>query len=765
MSPTSNFSNNYIWSLNAVLGKGATGYVYQGLHKHNGESVAVKTFIPQSKQRPDLVQMREFDVLQKLDHENIVKLLAIEEEEQTRSRILVMELCNGGSLYTILDDPENTYGLPEEEFLLVLKHTSSGMNYLRTNHIVHRDLKPGNIMRHITKDGRSVYKLTDFGAARELEDDQQFVSLYGTEEYLHPDMYERAVLRKDARKAFSASVDLWSIGVTLYHVSTGSLPFRPFGGRRNCETMYKITTQKASGIISGVQNSNKGPIEWSDQLPSTCQLNAGLKKYMTPMLAGLMECNPSLMWTFDKFFTEVTNLMQKIKINVFFVDQCRTFAIYCNPNDTLQSFKLLIKEQTNLALEKQRMFYQQKSFDDVVDYMTLVASYPKTSVEDPIFLVSSSYPLVAYTEPQTILFPSFDPQHTLEQVTVTCKLMCSNGYFIKRVIEQIDLTFKLLKSFTQTINLVVKNQFLKLKAVIDSAEEKSISVTRKTKVLQSRHKTTLLLLDLREKCNPLVVEEKNKMQLLVNSKLESSATIMKQLEIISKRFFTGYKKVVEEEHLWNRWKETASFENDLNSCPAIAVSVIRTLRNSWQYCERSRKARLNSSVLNEPFIMLERVRAEKNQQELSRLYHEKCIFILKQMIKDVGQWLSLSQQTSNQAKALESDLERIVEMLCVHDSSVDEANDTYDDMVQGAIGILDGGSNQIPYSDVHNLLVDKSLLTDTPSKSSQLILKKMKEIQLSHTETLNLLQLNQQMMSKLEEASTAMADSFDKCKI
>lgn len=49
---------------------------------------------------------------------------------------------------------------------------------------VHRDIKPGNIMRVIGEDGQSVYKLTDFGAARELEDDEQFVSLYGTEEYL-----------------------------------------------------------------------------------------------------------------------------------------------------------------------------------------------------------------------------------------------------------------------------------------------------------------------------------------------------------------------------------------------------------------------------------------------------------------------------------------------------------------------------------------------------------------------------------------------------
>lgn len=58
------------------------------------------------------------------------------------------------------------------------------MNHLRENGVVHRDIKPGNIMRQVGEDGRSVYKLTDFGAARELEDDEKFMSIYGTEEYL-----------------------------------------------------------------------------------------------------------------------------------------------------------------------------------------------------------------------------------------------------------------------------------------------------------------------------------------------------------------------------------------------------------------------------------------------------------------------------------------------------------------------------------------------------------------------------------------------------
>lgn len=266
-------TSSFLWSLQDILGQGATATVYRARNKRTGELVAVKVFNVVSYNRPHEVQMREFEMLRKLNHSNIVRLDAVE-ELPSKQKVLVMEYCSGGSLLGLLEEPENAFGLPEPEFLTVLQCVVQGMNHLRENGVVHRDIKPGNIMRQVGEDGRSVYKLTDFGAARELEDNEKFVSIYGTEEYLHPDMYERAVLRRPHHKSYGASVDLWSVGVTFYHAATGGLPFVPYGGARgNKQTMYQITTEKPTGAIAGVQRVNNGPIEWSYHLPPTCQLS------------------------------------------------------------------------------------------------------------------------------------------------------------------------------------------------------------------------------------------------------------------------------------------------------------------------------------------------------------------------------------------------------------------------------------------------------------------------------------------------------------
>uniref|UniRef100_A0A3Q4H7N6 Inhibitor of nuclear factor kappa B kinase subunit epsilon n=1 Tax=Neolamprologus brichardi TaxID=32507 RepID=A0A3Q4H7N6_NEOBR len=118
IDPASTIS--YLWSVDDVLGQGATASVYKARHKRSGELVAVKVFNIMSYNRPHEVQMREFEMLRKLNHSNIIKLFTVE-ELPSKQKVLVMEYCSGGSLLSLLEEPENAFGLAETEFLTVLQ--------------------------------------------------------------------------------------------------------------------------------------------------------------------------------------------------------------------------------------------------------------------------------------------------------------------------------------------------------------------------------------------------------------------------------------------------------------------------------------------------------------------------------------------------------------------------------------------------------------------------------------------------------------------
>uniref|UniRef100_A0A8C9UF18 Inhibitor of nuclear factor kappa B kinase subunit epsilon n=1 Tax=Serinus canaria TaxID=9135 RepID=A0A8C9UF18_SERCA len=404
---------NYLWSTEDLLGQGATASVYKARNKKSGELVAVKVFNSASYLRPQEVQMREFEMLRKLNHKNIVKLFAVEETGSSKQKVLVMEYCSSGSLLNVLEDPANAFGLAESEFLIVLQCVVAGMNHLRENGVVHRDIKPGNIMRLVGEDGQSIYKLTDFGAARELEDDEKFVSVYGTEEYLHPDVYERAVLRKPQQKAFGVTVDLWSIGVTFYHAATGSLPFVPFGGpRRNKEIMYRITTEKPPGAIAGIQRQENGSIEWSYELPITCCLSTGLKDQLIPILANILEVDQEKCWGFDQFFAGTNDILHRMVVDVFSLQQASSHRIYIHSYNTTTKFLDAVFKQTNIVPHHQEYFFEGHLYE--LDPNLQAHHFCRTTESSPLTLLSTSEQPedvvgVRYRDP-ALEFPKFLPR-------------------------------------------------------------------------------------------------------------------------------------------------------------------------------------------------------------------------------------------------------------------------------------------------------------------------------------------------------------------
>ncbi|XP_032144912.1 inhibitor of nuclear factor kappa-B kinase subunit epsilon isoform X3 [Sapajus apella] len=301
------------------------------------------------------------------------------------------------------------------------------MNHLRENGIVHRDIKPGNIMRLMGEEGQSIYKLTDFGAARELDDDEKFVSVYGTEEYLHPDMYERAVLRKPQQKAFGVTVDLWSIGVTLYHAATGSLPFIPFGGpRRNKEIMYRITTEKPAGAIAGTQRRENGPLEWSYTLPITCQLSLGLQSQLVPILANILEVEQAKCWGFDQFFAETSDILQRVVVHVFSLSQAVLHHIYIHAHNTIAIFQEAVHKQTSVAPRHQEYLFEGHLC--VLEPSISAQHIAHTTASSPLTLFSTAIPKgLAFRDP-ALDVPKFVPKVDLQADYNTAKGVLGAGY-------------------------------------------------------------------------------------------------------------------------------------------------------------------------------------------------------------------------------------------------------------------------------------------------------------------------------------------------
>lgn len=450
-------TQNYVWDMSNVLGRGATSIVYMGQKKCTGEEVAVKVFTQPSDSRTVMIQQREFAVLKMLCHKNVVQLFAMEPEISGNMHVIVMQYCSEGTLYRMLSKPEHAFGLDEDEFIIFLRDITAGMKHLREHQIVHRDIKPGNILCYKADNGRFIYKLTDFGAARALDDNQEFVSLYGTEEYLHPDMYDVAVMKKAMGHKFDAAVDLWSLAVTIYQVATGQLPFQPFGGRKNRPTMHKILSEKKSGVVSGIQKSYGGDIEWSYVFPKTCMLSFGLQMYLLPLLTGLLERDPKKTWNFDQYFSEVQEIVSKKIIHVFSAEDFISYRIYINSKENFTNLQELIALQTEVTAANQLLLFEGRLLYDVVNTQQTVDTYPPNiTQEHPIFLI------VPPTSKTLTLDARIPPFPLLEQnVHSVDRTVLRNNvgiiFYIKKIVLQLMLKQNLLREALRNF-MVFQNQ-------------------------------------------------------------------------------------------------------------------------------------------------------------------------------------------------------------------------------------------------------------------------------------------------------------------
>ena len=214
------------------LGKGAMGAVYLGKDPKISRTVAIKTMaLSQEFEDDELIEVkerffREAETAGRLNHPNIVTIFDAGEEHDLA--YIAMEFLKGSDLNKFIK-PDML--LPLRQVLSIIQRSADGIDYAHQHNVVHRDIKPANIMWDPKTDE---CKITDFGIARIIDSSKTKTGMVlGTPSYMSPEQL--------AGKKVTGQSDIFSLGVMLFQMVTGQLPF---SGDSMTSLMYKIANEK-----------------------------------------------------------------------------------------------------------------------------------------------------------------------------------------------------------------------------------------------------------------------------------------------------------------------------------------------------------------------------------------------------------------------------------------------------------------------------------------------------------------------------------------
>ena len=197
------------------IGQGASGRVFEGVDRVHGDHVAIKILRSDLDDDAQLVQrfVNERRTLTELDHPRIIAVRDLIVDQGMLG--IVMELATGPTLGAQL---AASGPMAPAAALAVVRQVAEALSYAHGRGVVHRDIKPDNIiLTNLDGADDPEVKVADFGIAKILGESSTATHLVGTAHYLAPELVRGNVL--------SPSVDVYALGVTLYQMVSGQLPF------------------------------------------------------------------------------------------------------------------------------------------------------------------------------------------------------------------------------------------------------------------------------------------------------------------------------------------------------------------------------------------------------------------------------------------------------------------------------------------------------------------------------------------------------------
>lgn len=261
------------------LGRGQHGKVKLGRDLTTGEYVAIKVVDrmgkpklgkyaqlrkdPSDRNVHEEAVKREIAILKKCEHPHIVKLLEVMDDAKSRKIFMVLEYCEGGELVWQNDD--GTPSMSMDEARQVFRDVLLGLEYLHFQGIIHRDIKPANLLLC-----HKQVKISDFGvsftSAGDTTDEIELAKTAGTPAFFAPELCQN---NPGKGNCVTNKIDIWALGVTLYCLLFGKVPFSADSEYELFEVICRdeVTfpdTEKEASVMDNNNSNSK-----SDSTPSS----------------------------------------------------------------------------------------------------------------------------------------------------------------------------------------------------------------------------------------------------------------------------------------------------------------------------------------------------------------------------------------------------------------------------------------------------------------------------------------------------------------
>ena len=329
-----------------LIGQGAFGKVNLGLNILTGRIVAVKSF---DKNNSELTGdnmkkiLYETDLMKKLNHPNITKILEMFEDE--KYFMIIMEYINGGNLFSFVKKRRK---LSEKTAKFLFRQIIQGIKYIHEQNIVHRDIKLENLLIDLNNN----VKICDFGIGRKIKNKNQLLhDQCGTLMYMAPE-----ILLSSKEKGYEPfPVDIWSSGISLYIMLSGTLPFN-YKNKKNEDDEEEEENEEEEESFSEKSKSKKNEednfkLQYSIVYKEPKKIEK-ISDDARDLLKGLLNKDPKKRLTCEQI------------LNHPWLNNCK------EKNISAKKFHLFTKAE-NVMLSKTFIDYRKANYEDLKENFTL----------------------------------------------------------------------------------------------------------------------------------------------------------------------------------------------------------------------------------------------------------------------------------------------------------------------------------------------------------------------------------------------------------